>query len=567
MFTNLEVHQNSFVAKCSEEDLICAEGEHALENPYMITRCQHVFCRSCLAQEIQRCESLKCPKCLTRIKKDDIIFSSRDNARLKRIWSSTYRSEIQNPYVDNSGQDKKSIFGTRDFFDYEVVSSDIRCSRDSYSAKGKHFKGKVDARDGIKLHQCIVDGYTKTSMGQLKGSFCVFKGDIKARDGVELENSKGLRVETSMGKAKISGGSYGLIKAQDGVKLTNVNVDQVNTSMGKVHAENGNLGDIKARDGVTLNSIVCQSADVSMGKIIIYNTFVNGGLKARDGVQMDDSTAQSVKVSMGKAIISNPNKVGVEILSVEARDGVSLSHVLVPGNITSSMGSVEVFNSKVGSIEASETVKLNKSLADSVIINTSKKMQGGVFEARLELNGDIRGNVKVVVNDNILSGGILNTGSFVSNGNIVIINRGAPFSSTSCECSINMGSKKLQTKVSETIMNSGCQTSSYYDLKLDGASYPLSSSDTRLIRMWYKEPLDITSDGRITNTYGKIIKIGSQVFGREEPVEKVDNESSSKSNQPKCVLKITGSGIIEGKVEFIECEGEVIKDSAVTIKN
>lgn len=511
MSTNIEVRTKSFVEQCREEDLFCAKGGHVLQNPYMITQCQHLFCRNCLAQEIQKSESLSCPKCFSMIKKDDIIFSSRDNKRLQRIWNSAIGNEVINPYIANLGQDKESIFGARDFFDYEVVSSDIRCSMDSYSAKGKHFKGNLDARDGITIHQCKVDGQTKTSMGSLKGTSCVFNGEIKARDGIELENSKGLQIETSMGKAKITGGSY---------------------------------GSIKARDGITLDNTECQSADVSMGKIIANNTSVNGMLKARDGVQMDDSTAYSVKVSMGKAIISNPNKVGAKISTVEARDGVNLSYV-GSKNVSSSMGGVEIFDCTVGSIEARESVKLTKSTANSVTINVPKKLPGGAFGARLELNGDIQGNVKIIVNPNLLSGG-----GMVSIGSI-----------TNCISSIKIASKEIMTGVSETTMDNGIQTKLFYDLKVNGMSYPLSSDDINLIRMCYSDSLDISHDGRIINTYGKIIKIGSQVFGRE----KLDNEGTSKSNQPKCVLKITGNGTIQGKIEFVNCQGEVDKDSSVNV--
>jgi len=516
--------EKSFIEKCSEEDLTCAKGGHPLENPYMITRCQHVFCHSCLTQEVQQYESLKCPKCLTSIKENDIIFSLRDNTRLKRTWDSAYGSEIENPYIGYSGQDKKSIFGTRDFFDYETVSSDIYCGMNGYSAKGKHFKENVEARDGIDLYQCIVDGNTETSMGRLKGKLCVFKGQIEARDGVKLKNSKAPHVETSMGHAKIKGGSYGSIKARDGVRLENSKAQHVETSMGKAKIQGGSYGSIEARDGAILDTANADKVTSSMGKVY------------------------AKKGTLGQ---------------INARDGVNLSNVVVPKGITSSMGSVEVFGCKVGTIETSKTVKLDESLATSVTINTSRKNSDGIFEALLELNGNIEGDVKVVVKNNVFNCEDFKTGPFAFfGGRCKIGTFNGPLGYSRCETSINIGSIELQTKVSNTTIVNGARSSTYYDLTLDGASYPLSPEDIQLIHRWYREPLDISPDGRISNTYGKTIKIGSQVFGKEEPIY---SESSHKGNQPKCVLKITGNGTIQGKVKFIDCEGKVSKDSTIAI--
>jgi hypothetical protein len=464
---SIDISRSKFIAECEKGNLMCASGDHPLDNPYLISRCQHIFCRSCLAQGVKTSPS--CPTCKINIKADDFDFSSEHNDRLKGIWESTYGNEEDNFYEYNMGQDKDSIVRMMkssvqvreplqkkqsntestvqrsDWSDKTNNSSEIK---DSGSYSGKVVK-KVNASGWITLDQCMVEENTKTQ-GKLIAKTCTFLGNIQARDGVDLTDSNATEVKTAQGKANITGGGCDLVEAREGVTLKNVDVSQ---------------------------------------------------------------------------------------------------------HVKSSQGNVIVEGGKVKTIEANEYVSVTGSVVNSITIN-AVKLRDNSFQARLVLNGDIEGNVKVVVkndvnrsnNNNNNPRGIVNMGGgSITIGGVAIGNDGTG-TAVSAENIVCDNGLKILTKVTYT--KNGVRT--YYDLDVQGVSYPLSFEDFGIIRKYYGDlECDIfpaTMKVEIPDTITKKIRIGNKVFGGD-----------------KCVLKITGSGTIRGKVEFVECSGKVDKDDSVTI--
>ena len=224
----------------------------------------------------------------------------------------------------------------------------------------------------------------------------------------------------------------------------------------------------------------------------------------------------------------------VQQIKTNSEEGCLVKGSTVQGEITAKMGPVTVIDSYVSYINAFGPVAIEYGGAGAVTIRVDNQ-RNGVNLAKLELNKAKVADVRVKLKRPKPS--TPQNSSFSSDG--------AVSRNSSVENKFRTGEEIEEN--GQTLRFNSTESWRYYDLVLGGKNmqYPLLPPNIEFLQKHYKEPIDISPGGVITDTHGKFVHVqGTNI-------------------NPMCALYITGNGEINGPVVFKNCEGTVFCEGTI----
>ena len=279
---------------------------------------------------------------------------------------------------------------------------------------------------------------------------------------------------------------------------------------------------------------------------VLRNNIINypgeiGLVSTPTSVNLSKASVKSVSskgnVLVSESVVSKIEALGkvtlkygaVGEIETESNEGCLVEGSSVNAKITAKRGPVTVIESYVRDINAFGPVDIEHGVAGAVTIRVDNQ-RNGINLANLRLNDakvcadvtvKLREQPSTPQDSSFSSGEAVSRNSSVENKKREIIEDGQ----------------------SLIFYSSTDRIRRYYDLMLTGKNvqYPLLPRNIKFLQKHYKEPIDISTDGIITNTHGKYVLVKNKDF------------------PPNCTLRITGDGEIKGEVVFKNCRGTVVR--------
>ncbi|NGX57701.1 MAG: hypothetical protein K940chlam3_00595 [Chlamydiae bacterium] len=262
-----------FSEECEKEELECAICIEPLNNPHMISKCLHVFCKSCIDESMER--KSECPSCNTAFKAKNLKHSHDHESRLDRL-----KSKI------------------REFFPKESESSEEATSTTiEESVKYEKIMGAlhVTLKDDCRFLNVT------SIMGTITAMNCPNLQNLEAPGEIKLKNCNAEIVDSYESGIRAEGNSklpskFTTLKATHTIIVGHVLANLVQCTHGKIIASDSAIKSIEAIfevglfggctvGNITLETMFCKDDPNPKARIISHpvgerdENVINGTIK------------------------------------------------------------------------------------------------------------------------------------------------------------------------------------------------------------------------------------------------------------------------------------------------
>lgn len=158
-----------FRKKCFKKNLQCSRCFGPYNDPCLIKRCQHIFCRDCLSPILHISERLVCPYplCGRPYTRKDVFRASDKQTDIIQLWDKyahqygIYGENPYNPIPEDFWQKKTKTPEQNSSSSERPRLLIIEALRSGYSAVDKKLGG-VTAKTDIRLTDCQIEGKTRS---------------------------------------------------------------------------------------------------------------------------------------------------------------------------------------------------------------------------------------------------------------------------------------------------------------------------------------------------------------------------------------------------------------------